>query len=160
MPLYSNTLYIVIAISRSSAFSKNVLLISDMWSDVWKWYDICYLEVITEILSFLQIFTVRKTTTHFFLIFQKSAKHLTKKLYSWHALGLPKQITDYRFLWLLTLHCFLLTLITVLFICIIPCIHICFCYFLILCFYFNLENSLNSHQAQVLVLQFYQRFFS
>ena len=83
-----------------------------------------------------------KTTTHFFLIFQKSAKKSTKKLYSWHALGLSKQIknfkTDYRFLWLLSLHCFFLTLITLLFICIIPCIHICFYYSLILCFYFHL----------------------
>ena len=37
------------------------------------------LELINEILSFLQTFDVGKTTTHFFLIFQKICKEINKK---------------------------------------------------------------------------------
>ena len=38
-----------------------------------------WLEVIAEILSFLQIFGVRETITNFLKIFQKSAKKSTRK---------------------------------------------------------------------------------
>ena len=38
-----------------------------------------WLEVIAEILSFLQIFGMRETTTNFLKIFQKSAKKSTRK---------------------------------------------------------------------------------
>ena len=42
--------------------------------DIFHW-----LELITEILSFLQTFSVRKITTRFFKYFQKSARKSTKK---------------------------------------------------------------------------------
>ena len=49
--------------------------------DIFHW-----LELIPEILSFLQIFSVRKTTT--FLVFQKLCENINKKLDLWHNLGL------------------------------------------------------------------------
>ena len=47
-----------------------------------------WLKVIAEILSFLQIFSVRKTTTQFFNISKNLQENRQKKLYSWHILGL------------------------------------------------------------------------
>ena len=91
-----------------------------------------WLEVITEILSFLQIFNVRKTTTYFSWIFQKSAKKIDKK-YIFLAYFGPLKANYRLFLLSLTLYSFFLTLITV-----FICIYICFYYFLILRFYFHL----------------------
>ena len=51
--------------------------------DIFHW-----LELITEILSFLQIFSVRKTTTQVFKYLRNSARISIKKLYFWHILGL------------------------------------------------------------------------
>ena len=51
--------------------------------DIFHW-----LELITEILRFLQIFSVRKTTTQFLQYFRNSVRILTKKLYFWHVFGL------------------------------------------------------------------------
>ena len=45
-----------------------------------------WLEPITEILSFLYIFSVRKTTTQLSQYFKKSARKSTKKLYFSHIL--------------------------------------------------------------------------
>ena len=44
-------------------------------------------ELIAEILSFLQIFSVRKTTTQFLQYFRNSDRYQQKKLYFWHILG-------------------------------------------------------------------------
>ena len=46
------------------------------------------LELITEILSFQQIFSLTKTTTQFFLTFQKIWKKINKMLYFWHILSI------------------------------------------------------------------------
>ena len=70
------------------------------------------------------------------LNFPKICKNIDRKTIFLAYFGHLK--ANYRlFLRLLILHCFFLTLITV-FICIIPCAHIIFYYFLILCFYFHL----------------------
>ena len=42
------------------------------------------LVLITEILSFLGIYNVRKRTRTFFLTIQKIMKRINKKIYSWH----------------------------------------------------------------------------
>ena len=47
-----------------------------------------WLEVITEILSFQQIFNVRKKKNIHFFEFSKNLKKIDKKLYSWDILGL------------------------------------------------------------------------
>ena len=57
--------------------------------DIFHW-----LELITEILSFLQIFTVRKTTTPLFYYFKNSVRISKKKLDFWHILSFQKQIPD------------------------------------------------------------------
>ena len=44
-------------------------------------------ELIAEILSFLQIFSLRKTTTQFLQYFRNSDRYQQKKLYFWHILG-------------------------------------------------------------------------
>ena len=88
--------------------------------DIFHW-----LEVITEFLSFLQILSVRKN----------SAKNRRNKTIFLAYFGSLK--ASYRFFFrLLTLHCFFLTLITFC-TCIKSYIHICFYYFLILCFVFT-----------------------
>ena len=88
--------------------------------------------MITEIRDFLQIFSVRKTTTQFF----ENQQKINKKTEFRACFGLLK--ANYRlFLRLFRFHCFFLTLRTV-FICIRPYIHICLYYFLILHFYFHL----------------------
>ena len=84
-----------------------------------------WLELITEILSFLQIFNVRKTAT--FSIFQKLCQNINKKLYFWHILGLWKRIPDNS---CGSNNCF--------FIFLVSSIPICLYYFLLLCFYFHL----------------------
>ena len=94
--------------------------------------DIFYwLGVITEILSFLEIFSVRKTTPHFLKIFQKSGKKIVRKNYIpgifWAFKSKLQIILVATYIVLIlpdTINCF--------FICIIPNIHICFSYFLIL----------------------------
>ena len=94
-----------------------------------------WLEVITEILSFQQIFNVRKKKNIQFFEFSKNLKKIDKKTIFLGYFGPLK--ANYRlFLQLITLHYFFLTLLF--FICIIPYIHICSYYFLILCFYFHL----------------------
>ena len=53
-----------------------------------------WMELITGTLPFLQIFSVRKTTTQLIQYFRKSARKSINKLYFWHILDLQKQITD------------------------------------------------------------------
>ena len=68
-----------------------------------------WLEVITEILSFQQIFNVRKKTIHFFE-FSKNLKKIDKKTIFLGYFGPLK--ANYRlFLQLITLHSFFLTLL-------------------------------------------------
>ena len=94
------------------------------------------LEVITEILNFLQIFSVRKITTYFFNISKNLQENRQKNDIPgiFWAFKSKLQIilaATYIALFLPDTHnCF--------FICIIPYIHICFYYFLIFCFYFHL----------------------
>ena len=63
--------------------SLQITLKKILTKDIFQW-----LELITEILSFLQIFSVRKTTTQLLQYFRNSARISTKKLYFWHILGL------------------------------------------------------------------------
>ena len=90
----------------------------------------------TEILSFLQIFHVRKTTTQFFDI----SKNLQENRQENYISGI---IWDFK----CKLHIIIVATYIPLFlpdpsncffIYIIPYIHICFYYFLILCFHFHL----------------------
>ena len=92
-------------------------------------------ELITEILSFLQIFSVKKTTTQLFYYIRKSIRKSTKKIIFLTYFG-PVRANYKYFMPLLTLHCFFLTLITI-FLCMSSTIYSYgVYYFLILCFYF------------------------
>ena len=51
--------------------------------DIFHW-----LELIAEILSFLQIFSVRKTTSQFLWYLDTLPEYQEEKLYFWHILGL------------------------------------------------------------------------
>ena len=99
--------------------------------DIFHW-----LELITEILSFLQIFSVRKTTTQLFEYFRNSARISAKRNYFgiFWALKSKLQIIHAATSIVLFLpdsnHCF--------FICVVPYIPMCVYYFLILYFYFHL----------------------
>ena len=87
------------------------------------------LELVIEILSFRQIFNMRKTTTQRILCLRKSARKSTKKyifLTYFQTFKSKLQIIQA----VTYIHCFFLTLINVFF------IH--FYYFLILCSYFHL----------------------
>ena len=90
------------------------------------------LELTTEILSFLQIFSVRKQPLRF-LIFQKLCQNINKKTTFW-LFKSKLQINDGATYFALfrpdSNNCF--------FICLVPYIHICLYFFLILCFYFHL----------------------
>ena len=92
--------------------------------------------MIAEILSLLQIFSMRKTTSHFLKVFQKSTKNRQKNYVPGMFWAFKSKLeiilrTTYIALFLPDINdCF--------FICILPYIHICFYCFLILCFYFHL----------------------
>ena len=77
--------------------------------DVFHW-----LELITEILSFVQIFSVRKTPSLLFWYFWNSVR-ISKKTKTTRLLAYfgPLKANYRYFMQLLTLHCFFLTLITV-----------------------------------------------
>ena len=75
--------------------------------DIFHW-----LQLITEILSFLQIFSIKKNNPSAFVIFQKLYQNINKKTLFLANFG--TLIANCRqFMGLLTLHCFFLTLITV-----------------------------------------------
>ena len=95
--------------------------------DIFHW-----LELITEILSFLKIFSLRKTTTQLFYYFRNSARISGIKTIFW-AFKSKLQIihaATYITLFAGSNNCF--------FIGLVPCIPICLYYFFILCFYFHL----------------------
>ena len=85
--------------------------------------------MITEILSCLQIFSMRKATSLLFKIF-KNLQKIDKKTIFLAYVGPLK--ANYRLLLLL------LTVLITFFICMLSYIHICFYCFLIFCFYFHL----------------------
>ena len=97
------------------------------------------LELITEILSFLRIFSVRKTTTQFFQYSETLPEYQQKNYISglFRAFKSKLQVlhgATYIALFLLDSdNCF--------YICLVPYIPICLYYFLILCFYFHLLSS-------------------
>ena len=64
-----------------------------------------FLELTTEILSFLETFSVRKTTSQLFLYLESLTQRIStkKKLYFWHILDLSKQIKDNSYGYLLAL---------------------------------------------------------
>lgn len=105
-----------------------------------------WLELITKILSFLQISRVRKRTTQLFKYFRRSRK-LTKNS-SLHVLCLYKQIKDNSFY----LHCKFLPDYNNCF-CLVPYIHICIHYFLI---YFYFQSFLTLAKcSNIFVVQSY-----
>ena len=107
-----------------------------------------WLEVITEILSFQQIFNVRKKNHSLFWIFQKSEKN-------WQKNYIPGIFWAFKSKLQIILAANYIALFlpdTTVFICIIPYIHICSYYFLIFCFYFHLL-FLNL-SAMIHILQF------
>ena len=114
--------------------------------------------MIGEILSFLKIFSMRKTTTQFFFIIFKILEENRQKKAIFLAYFGPLKANYRLFLRLLTLHYFIQTLITVFFICIILYICICFFYFLFLCFYFHLLFLLFSPQNTFYNLQCFIQF--
>ena len=79
----------------------------------------------------------KKNNLSVFLMFRNSPRVSTKKTRFLAYFGYEK--AKYKsFMWLFTLHCFFLTLITVFFISLVPYIPICLYYFLIVCFYCHL----------------------
>ena len=74
--------------------------------DIFHW-----LELITEILSFLEIFGVRKTTTQLFNISETLPEYQEKTIFLAHFE--PLKANYRKFMLLLILHCFFLALITV-----------------------------------------------
>ena len=70
-----------------------------------------WLELITEILSFLEIFSVRKTTTQLFNISETLPEYQEKTIFLAHFE--PLKANYRKFTLLLILHCFFLALITV-----------------------------------------------
>ena len=109
-----------------------------------------WLELITEILSFLQIFSVWKTTTHLLYYFRKSVRISTKNYISGIFWALKSKLeiihaATYVVLFLSdSNNCF--------FICLVPYIPICLYYFVMLCFYF--DHLLHSLLAKRHTLQF------
>ena len=109
-----------------------------------------WLELIAEILSFLQIFSVRKTTTHLLYYFRKSVRISTKSYISgiFWAFKSKLQIIHAATYVVLFLpdsnNCF--------FICLVPYIPVCLYYFVMLCFY--LDHLLHSLLAKRHTLQF------
>ena len=103
--------------------------------------------MITEIQSFLQVFSLRKAFTQLFWYFRKSEK-IHKKLYCWHILDLYNQITHNSCGYL---HSLFLPDCNVFFVCLVPFIYICL-YFLILRSYFHLLFL--THFATRRILQF------
>ena len=68
-------------IPKNQALHKNNS--KKLYEDIFHW-----LEVITEILNFLQIFSVRKQHSVFLNISKNLQENRQKKLYFWHILGL------------------------------------------------------------------------
>ena len=92
--------------------------------------------MITEIPNSLQVFSVRKTTTHLFLNISETLPNYQQRNYIsgiFWTFKIKLQIihaATYIALFLSdSNNCF--------FICLVSCIHICLYYFLILCFYFH-----------------------
>ena len=93
-------------------------------------------ELITEILNFHHTFSVRKTTTQLFQYFRISTKnHISGIFWVFKSKLQINHLATYIALFLPdSNNCF--------FICLVPYIHICLYYFLILCFYFHRFDTL------------------
>ena len=107
------------------------------------------MKLITETLSFLQRFSVRKTTTQLFQYFRNSIKKNINFRISIKSQNINKKNYISSIFWafkskLQIIHgaayiaLFLPDSNNRFFICLFPYIHICLYYFLILCFYFHL----------------------
>ena len=98
-----NVQFIYLCNSQKSDASQDLITFLQVTQKILTKDIFYWLEVITEILSFLEIFSVRKTTTHFLKIFQKSGKKSTEKTIFLAYFG-PLKANCRLFLWLLTLY--------------------------------------------------------
>ena len=110
-----------------------------------------WLELITEIINFLHIFSLRKATIQLFKYFRISAK----KLYFWLFCVFKSKLQINHAATYIEL--FLPDSNNWFFIYLVPHIHICLYYFLILCFHFHLFGY-SSHSETFYNLQRLIRF--